>query len=67
MRYNKSDYITRIPEDLSLLDPLITAETICKRIIDDYSLEQNKVQIAKSQFSFIKLLKKVHIKQKINS
>ena len=42
LRLNNSDFISGIPEDETLLDPVLTAESISKQEIIDYSLEENQ-------------------------
>ena len=42
LRLNSSDYITGIPDDEILLDPILTKEAIDKNELLDYSIEENK-------------------------
>ena len=42
MRFNSSDSISGIPEDETLLDPVLTAESVSKKELLDFSLEENQ-------------------------
>ena len=42
LRFNSSDDVTGIPDDEVLLDPVITQESIDKKRLIDYSIEENK-------------------------
>ena len=42
LRFNSSDSISGIPEDETLLDPVLTAESVSKKELLDFSLEENQ-------------------------
>ena len=42
LRFNSSDDVTGVPDDETLLDPILTKNSIEKKQILDYSIEENK-------------------------